>query len=159
MDIFSLLGWWQSKEWWLFWVCWSTKEWCPSNYHVPQSAMSNVSWIKNSTHNVESGMFANKNPKVNKFVEELLIVSIVESTLWYFPQCWLYNLNFTHCGKLQCKFSTTWKELSEIFRKPGNKMIYLPQCAKYVEWDISHTMWTAESMLTKLPQYGNRYWI
>ena len=31
MDIFSFLGWWQSKEWLLSCGCWSTKKWWPSN--------------------------------------------------------------------------------------------------------------------------------
>ena len=46
---------------------------------------------------------------------------------------WKVQFELFPLWKLQCEFSTTLKELFEIFGKPGSKMIYFPQCAKLVE--------------------------
>ena len=59
--------------------------------------MCKVSWIKKSIHNMES---ANKTCTV-KLLQEFFgrkAFHDMESTLWYFPQCGKYNLNFLHWG-------------------------------------------------------------
>ena len=74
-------------------------------FHNVQSKVN-----KKSTDNVESGTFAN-NTSIVRNAESF---RNMECTLW----------------KLQCKFSTTWKEWLKIFRKIGSKIIFVPQFAK-----------------------------
>ena len=87
----------------------------------------------------------------DNFVEETLIV---ESTLWYFPQCSKCNLNFPIVEITWETFHYSRKEWVKFFHKTESKMIYVPQCAKCkVSW--IYTMWKAEGMLTKLPQLNS----
>ena len=57
---------------------------------------------KNSIHNVESRKYANKTSTVLYQKEfcgtNSVSLHYMENTLWYFPQCGKYNLNFLHWG-------------------------------------------------------------
>ena len=46
---------------------------------------------------------------------------------------WKLQFEFSLLWILQCRFSTTQKEWFEIFHKPGSKIIYFLQCAKWIK--------------------------